>query len=100
MQTIRRGSSMQQDAKRVPLALYVSPRVAQMAVEAARQLDMTQSGYVRSALVRQLRSDGFDPNARRDNTAPASRQHPRSIEAAEGLHPPETGGKAIDAVAK
>jgi hypothetical protein len=91
---------MQQDSKRVPLAVYVSQHVAQMAVEAARQVDMTQSGYLRAALIHQLRSDGFDPNAHRDNTAPASRQHPRSIEAAEGLHPPETGGKAIDAVAK
>jgi hypothetical protein len=55
----------QQDSKRIPLALYVNPRIAQMAVEAARQSDMTKSGYLRDALVRALRSDGFDPAAPR-----------------------------------
>jgi hypothetical protein len=54
-----------QDTKRIPLAVYVSQHVAQMAVEAARQSDMTQSGYLRAALVRQLRQDGFDPAAPR-----------------------------------
>jgi hypothetical protein len=49
--------------KRIPLAVYVSQHVAQMAVEAARQSDMTKSGYLRDALVRALRSDGFDPAA-------------------------------------
>jgi hypothetical protein len=47
--------------KRIPLAVYVSQHVAQMAVAAARQSDMTKSGYLRDALVRALRSDGFDP---------------------------------------
>jgi hypothetical protein len=54
---------MQQDSKRVPLALYVSPRVAAMARDAAQASDQTQSGYVRSALIRALRQDGFDPAA-------------------------------------
>jgi hypothetical protein len=56
---------MQDSSKRIPLALYVNPRIAEMTVEAARQVDMTQSGYLRAALVRQLRSDGFDPAAPR-----------------------------------
>jgi hypothetical protein len=51
--------------KRIPLAVYVSQHVAQMAVEAARQSDKTQSGYLRATPVRQLRSDGFDLASRR-----------------------------------
>jgi hypothetical protein len=73
--------------KRVPLAVYVSSTVAQMAGEAARQSDMTQSGYLRAALVRQLRSDGFDPaqsaiEQHRGNVAAASQHLQSSVAAA------------------
>jgi hypothetical protein len=51
---------MQQQDKRVVLATYVHSRVAAMARDAAQASDQTQSGYVRSALIRALRQDGFD----------------------------------------
>jgi hypothetical protein len=49
--------------KRIQLNIYVSPQVAAMTRDAALALDQSQSAYVRSALVRALRTDGFDPAA-------------------------------------
>jgi hypothetical protein len=51
------------DNKRIPITTYVSPRLAELARDAAHRSDQKQSEYVRAALVRQLRSDGFDPAA-------------------------------------
>jgi hypothetical protein len=46
--------------KRVALTTYVSPKVAELARDAAQCSDQKAAEYVRAALVKQLRSDGFD----------------------------------------